>query len=164
MLFCLTFSSPGSASEDPNQWQAAPSPPEFNPALPSAGPALLHEPASAPVGGQYDDDDDEYDVMSDEEDAPPDEDVASYPPPRDVANILALATSHADQDLRSYHSFLDSSNDLAHYVPRFSSSPLMDPATAKIFCHFVTATGPLISSFGRHPSHIKHSGLTRYQP
>ncbi|KAI9889988.1 MAG: hypothetical protein M1814_004606 [Vezdaea aestivalis] len=38
-----------------------------------------------------------------------------------------------------------SSNSLATYRPSASASPLMNPDTARIFCHFVTITGPLLS-------------------
>ena len=100
---------------------------------------------------EYDDDDDYYDVMSDEEEGPQDDNVVSYPPAKDVHHILALANSRPDQDMRSYHSFLDESNILANYMPKFHNSPLMHSPTAKVFCHFVAATGPLLSSYGRHP-------------
>ena len=62
-----------------------------------------------------------------------------------------LALSGKTRNLRSYHAFLDKPNILATYIPRFSASPLMDAGTARIFCHFVTATGPLLSAYGRNP-------------
>ena len=110
---------------------------------------MLSEPTQVSYGA--DEDDDYYDVMSDEEEATQDENVASHPSQKDVANILALATSHPDQDMRSYNSFIDDSNVLATYVPKYHNSPLMHPPTAKVFCHFVAATGPLLSAYGRHP-------------
>ena len=109
---------------------------------------MLSEPAQV---SYVEDDDDYYDVMSDEEEAAQDDNAVSYPSQKDVANILALASSHPDQEMRSYHSFLDECNVLANYAPKYHNSPLMHPPTARIFCHFVAATGPLLSSYGRHP-------------
>ncbi|KAA8905070.1 hypothetical protein FN846DRAFT_779144 [Sphaerosporella brunnea] len=40
---------------------------------------------------------------------------------------------------------------LATYHPTLSSSPLMNPVTAKIFCHFVYVLGPSMSLFERYP-------------
>jgi hypothetical protein len=41
---------------------------------------------------------------------------------------------------------------LATYVPSSQSTPLRDPMTARIFCHFVNVTGPCMSLFERHPA------------
>ena len=100
----------------------------------------------------YDDDDDDYyDVMSDEEEVPQDDNIGSYPSAKDVQQILALANSRLEQDVGSYYAVLDESNVLANYTPKFHNSPLMHGPTAKIFCHFIAATGALLSSYGRHP-------------
>ena len=68
---------------------------------------------------------------------------------RDLSYVLSI--SGQNRNLRSVEAFLNQPNVLATYAPRYSTSPLMDEATARIFCHFVTATGPLMSAYGRHP-------------
>jgi hypothetical protein len=72
----------------------------------------------------------------------------------DLGIVVAL---QANQDshgvsLRSFTSFIDRPNMLATYVPSSQSTPLRDPMTARIFCHFVNVTGPCISMFERHPA------------
>lgn len=57
-----------------------------------------------------------------------------------------------DSHLRSVTSFISRPDMLATYVPSPQSSPLSDPMTARIFCHFVSVTGPCISMFERHPA------------
>lgn len=60
---------------------------------------------------------------------------------------------HAAQSARlpaSFRSLLPDTAALAAYQPTFSSSPLMNPTTAKIFCHFVYVLGPTISIFERY--------------
>ena len=141
------MASPGSTSGTPIVSQQPVSASEEAHSQLSSGPALLNEPAYAV---EEEDDDDPYDVMSDEEEVPQDEQGASYPAVKDVQQILALANSRPHQDMGSYHPFTNESNILATYMPKFHNSPLMHPATAKIFCHFVAATGPLLSSYGRH--------------
>lgn len=72
----------------------------------------------------------------------------------DLGFVVAL---QANQDshgvsLRSFTSFIDRPDMLATYVPSSQSTPLRDPMTARIFCHFVNVTGPCISMFERHPA------------
>lgn len=75
-----------------------------------------------------------------------------------TSNVLGMVVAHqAGQDtqslnLRSFTSFIDRPDMLATYVPSSRSSPLSDPLTARIFCHFVNVTGPSISMFERHPA------------
>lgn len=54
--------------------------------------------------------------------------------------------------LRSFVSFIDRPNMLATYTPSSQSTPLQDPMTARIFCHFINVTGPCMSMYERHPA------------
>jgi hypothetical protein len=114
-------------------------------------------PNPPPVDDNDDDDDDDYyDVDTDEE--IPDAEATTtttttsamvHTREQELHHILSLG-GHTG-NLRSYEAFLNKPNVLATYIPKFTTSPLMDEATARIFCHFVTATGPLLSAYGRHP-------------
>ena len=97
-----------------------------------------------------DGDDDYYDVESDE-DAVPNPPYIATTPQNDLGLLLALSASQDDRAIRSYTAFLHHSNILSTYQPTFTASPLMDATTARIFCHFITATGPSLSIFERHP-------------
>lgn len=147
MLCSLTPSSPGSTPGNQTQWQVPQSATDVrNPQQPPAAPPTLPAPISV-----EEEDDELYDVMSDEEEAPnDDEDVSLHPPTKQVQEILALAKSQPDSSMSTRKTFLDNSGVLATYVPTYHNSPLMNPHTARIFLHFVTATGPLLSSYGRH--------------
>jgi len=124
----------------------------------SADPRFHHQgfPTSAwssirtlqpPVTSLEDPDDEFYDVDSDEE-VPADHSTA--PQNDDLRLILALNSSHNERQVRSFTTFLNEPNVLATYRPSHTASPLMDPKTARIFCHFVTSTGPSLSIFERH--------------
>lgn len=70
----------------------------------------------------------------------------------DLGVMLALSAGQEDGRLRSFTAFLNEPNVLATYRPTATASPLMDPQTARVFCHFVTSTGPSLSIFERHPT------------
>jgi hypothetical protein len=72
----------------------------------------------------------------------------------DLGIVVALQARQDTQDLslRSFTSFIDRPDMLATYMPTPQSTPLKDPMTARIFCHFVNVTGPCISLFERHPA------------
>ncbi|KAL2788902.1 hypothetical protein BJX66DRAFT_339835 [Aspergillus keveii] len=100
-----------------------------------------------------DDDDDPYDVETDEE---AEEQVK-------MQNLnqlnMVMASAHRDEkQLRLFTTYLDEPNMLATYQPTYSSSPLNNPKTARIFLHFIHATGPALSVFERHPI----DGSTRF--
>ena len=95
--------------------------------------------------------DDPYDVASDEEEMDNEYNIANTPQ-NDVGLMLALSASRDDLVLRSYTTFLNEPNVLSSYRPKYTASPLMDSKTARIFCHFITATGPSLSIFERHPT------------
>lgn len=72
----------------------------------------------------------------------------------DLGIVVALQARQDNQDLglRSFTSFIDRPDMLATYTPSPQSTPLKDPMTARIFCHFVNVTGLCISLFERHPA------------
>lgn len=91
------------------------------------------------------DDDDYYDVESDEE--------AQDQVAMQDFNQLNMVMASANRDVgraRLFTTYLDETNVLASYQPTFGSSPLNNPKTARIFLHFIHATGPALSVFERH--------------
>lgn len=72
----------------------------------------------------------------------------------DLGIVVALQANQDNHGLsvRSFTSFIDRPDMLATYVPSSQSTPLRDPMTARIFCHFVNVTAPSISMFERHPA------------
>ncbi|KAL7270910.1 hypothetical protein RUND412_006366 [Rhizina undulata] len=68
-----------------------------------------------------------------------------------ISNILEPHSRHLNELSRiSFRSFLPDAGILTSYYPSMTSSPLMNPTTAKIFCHFVYVLGPSMSLFERH--------------
>ena len=94
--------------------------------------------------------DDYWDVDSDEENLATHGMVTASS--SDLGLMLALSANQNDRGIRSLHSFLNEPNVLSTYHPVYSASPLMDPQTARVFCHFVTATAPTLSLCERHPA------------
>ena len=72
----------------------------------------------------------------------------------DLGIVVALQANQDSRGLsvRSFTSFIDRPNMLSAYIPSSQSTPLRDPMTARIFCHFVNVTGPSMSMFERHPA------------
>ncbi|KAL2872316.1 putative C6 finger domain protein [Aspergillus lucknowensis] len=93
-----------------------------------------------------DEDDDLYDVETDEEA----EDQVSMQNLNQLSMVMASANRDEKQP-RLFTTYLNEPNLLATYQPTFSSSPLNNPKTARIFLHFINATGPALSIFERHP-------------
>ncbi|KAL2012557.1 hypothetical protein VTN00DRAFT_82 [Thermoascus crustaceus] len=94
-----------------------------------------------------DDSDDYYDVESDEE--------MTDQTQAEGFSQLSLIMASASQDehqLRSFTTHLNEPNILASYRPTMGSSPLSNPKTARIFVHFIHATGPALSTWERHPT------------
>jgi len=73
-------------------------------------------------------------------------------PTHDLGLMLAISASQGDKTFRSLTNYLNEPNVLASYHPTYSASPLMDPQTARLFCHFVTSSAPTLSSCERHPN------------
>ncbi|CBF70670.1 hypothetical protein AN5870.2 [Aspergillus nidulans FGSC A4] len=98
----------------------------------------------SPFHYEEDEDGDYYDVESDEEPA-----QAAMQDFNQLNMVLASANRDATQH-RSFTTYLNEANMLATYQPDFGSSPFNNPKTARIFLHFIHATGPVLSIFERH--------------
>ena len=96
-----------------------------------------------------DPEDDYWDVSSDEEMAVVDQHGASTAPV-DLGLMIAMSANQRGKSFRSLTNFLGEPNVLASYRPTYAASPLKDPQTALVFCHFITATAPTISASERH--------------
>ena len=74
-------------------------------------------------------------------------------PAQEVHTALNMMLSrNANRDwghFRTFVTYLDRPNILATYRPSYHVSPLVDETAQRIFCHFVTVTGPCISIFER---------------
>ena len=96
-------------------------------------------------------DDDYFDVDSDQEDYSM-KSAAGGALSYNVGPLLAMSANHGNGGTRSMTNYLNEPNVLATYRPWYTASPLMDPQTARIFCHFITATAPTLSVCERRPS------------
>ena len=95
--------------------------------------------------------DEYYDVDSDEEDSSMKPHMGDTPS-HNLGPLIAMSASQDDGRIRSMTGFLNEPNVLATYQPSYSVSPLMDSRTARVFCHFITATAPTLAVCERHPS------------
>ncbi|KAL8999910.1 MAG: hypothetical protein Q9169_001316 [Polycauliona sp. 2 TL-2023] len=102
-----------------------------------------YDPSLDDAEGDY------FDVESDEEQGDQN-DTMSEATKSNLGLMLAVSANQSDAGVRSFTSFLNEPNILSSYRPPYSASPLMDPQTARIFCHFVTATAPTLSIHNRH--------------
>ena len=96
-------------------------------------------------------DDDYFDVGSDEEDLMSNSDVTGTTS-HNLGAMVAITAGQGQGRIRSMTNFLNEPNILARYFPSYAASPLRDPQTARVFCHFITATAPTLSVCERHPS------------
>lgn len=98
-------------------------------------------------------DDDYYDVESDEDmdiDKPV---VRVQDAGRQRTLNKVLMNQHFDlrnMQIRRYDTFLQNGM-LDKYHVEQHANPLKNPATARVFAHFISATGPSLSAFERHP-------------
>ncbi|RMZ30729.1 hypothetical protein D0859_05175 [Hortaea werneckii] len=98
-------------------------------------------------------DDDYYDVQSDEEMGP---DTAALMRPGDNEHQALsgiLNSNHInipELQMRRYDTFIYAGM-LDHYRVEEHANPLRNPATARVFAHFIAVTGPSLSIFERHP-------------
>lgn len=95
-------------------------------------------------------DDDYYDVWSDEED-----EQTPYMPVRRTESQYEVnpiseyqGNTGAELGYRCYNAFLYPKM-LDTYRPERVANPLKNPETARVFAHFITATGPTLTSFVR---------------
>ncbi|KAG8531683.1 uncharacterized protein KY384_003315 [Bacidia gigantensis] len=101
-----------------------------------------------PIAVKEEPEDDWFDVESDDE-------TQAAKVDKEHAEIGVLLHNNASQnngDSRSLTSYLNEPNILSTYNPAYAASPLKDPQTARIFCHFITSTGPTLHVCERHPS------------
>ncbi|OCL05185.1 hypothetical protein AOQ84DRAFT_323304, partial [Glonium stellatum] len=94
-------------------------------------------------------DDDYYDVNSDEEmeDAPD----SALTTNRDFGMILRIhQESTSELSIRRYDAFIYA-GILDHYRAEWVANPLKNPKTARVFAHFIYATGPSLSIYERNP-------------
>ena len=92
-----------------------------------------------------------FDVDSDDEEYGMKSKVGD-PMSYNLGPLIAMSANHSNGGMRSMTNFLNDSNVLATYRPSYAASPLMDPQTARIFCHFITATAPTLTVCERRPS------------
>ena len=92
-------------------------------------------------------DDDYYDVNSDEEMLDDNVVLAS-----DLTAIAHLSRTISKFSMKAYDVFLYD-GILDHYRPERVANPLRNPKTARVFAHFIHATGPSISMFERNSGH-----------
>ena len=92
--------------------------------------------------------DDWFDVDSEDEFSGAKPDISRC----DLGMMIARNANDNNGNLRSMTNFLNDSNVLLAYNPSYAASPLRDAQTARIFCHFITATGPTLHVCERHPS------------
>ena len=150
---------PETNSLSPEDWQNITPPSttaENGNSLASQYPQTEATVEAAPVFADYghtlvyneeeeDDEDDPWDVMDEEPDYP-------AMPSATVTDLQLLSRVRAqpmDLEFRSFHTFLNAPNVLARYRPKYTSSPVTDEKTARIFAHFLSATALTISVFER---------------
>jgi hypothetical protein len=117
-----------------------PTPLDLNISLGPSNPLLQYQP------GFYEPEDDGYyDVDSDEE-------MQDSAPSAGLDQLNAIMTSGTQDTrlMRSFTTYLNEPNILASYRPSMASSPLNNPKTARIWVHFIHATGPSLSIWERH--------------
>jgi len=97
-------------------------------------------------------DEEPWDVQGDEDEELldySDEEEIRIITPRVAINSLLASTPEPGRGI-SFRLFLPDFQTLSTYYPSKTSSPLTDPVTARIFCHFIYVLGPSISIFERH--------------
>lgn len=98
-------------------------------------------------------DDDYWDVDSDE-DMDIDKPATIAQDTKRQRNLNKVLMGHhfnvPSMQIRRYDTFLQEGM-LEHYRVEYHANPLRNPATARVFAHFISATGPSLSAFERHP-------------
>ena len=99
--------------------------------------------------GMDESEDDYWDVSSDEEMTAANG-LDHEEQPHNLGLLIAVSANQHGKSFRSLTNFLNEPNVLSTYRPTYAASPLRDPQTALVFCHFITATAPTISASERH--------------
>lgn len=128
-------------------------------AIPEFYDQVIHAPSNATptyvlsaAAVEYQDDD-YYDIQSDEEEDIDTSPVSeqNYKRQRTLGKILDHnQISIRDSRIRRYDTFLYD-GFLEKYRVERVANPLKNEATARVFAHFISATGPSLSIFERHP-------------
>lgn len=71
---------------------------------------------------------------------------------KDLGLMIQMSAHRNDVDARSMAHFVDMPKNLSTYQPAYAASPLTDSHTARVFCHFITTTGPSLNVCERHPA------------
>lgn len=74
-----------------------------------------------------------------------------------LSSLIYSNTYMADHERISFRSFIPEPTALATYYPSAQSSPLMNPTTARIFCHWVYVVAPSLSIFEINPPNPQNS-------
>ena len=122
--------------------------PSFNTAIPTV-PVKAPSKITPPLPPDDDDEEDPWDVELDFADA---DSVPLSQSQHDLNSMLVRLNAGNERRSRTFTSFLDGPSILATYRPSISASPLKDEKVARIFCHFISVTGPCISLFERQAS------------
>lgn len=97
-------------------------------------------------------DNDYYDCFTDEEAEDPQEEsgpILSPSSPKELGAMAALYRRTTDElGLRSHDAFV-APGMMDHYRPQQTANPLRNEATARVFNHFISSTGPMLSVFER---------------
>jgi Fungal specific transcription factor domain len=93
------------------------------------------------------------------------DEVYLHPSEQSRKDINDMLIMHASPDerpgTRSFTTFLNDKNILASYRPSHAALPQADEKAARIFCHFVSSTGPSLTIFERASTHqSSNPGIT----
>ncbi|EGX50197.1 hypothetical protein AOL_s00076g272 [Orbilia oligospora ATCC 24927] len=106
---------------------------------------------------EVEEDEEEYaeDGEDDYEDfAPMDLDATSR---QTISTAITPYTQNNESTRLTFRSFLPEAGTLIRYQPAATASPLSNPTTARIFCHWIYVVAPSLSVFERHPANPHQS-------
>ncbi|KAF3203169.1 hypothetical protein TWF192_010837 [Orbilia oligospora] len=121
------------------------------------------------AGGALDGSEDEDEELNDEQDeveededgeddyedfAPMDLDATSR---QTISTAITPYTQDNESTRLTFRSFLPEAGTLIRYQPAATASPLSNPTTARIFCHWIYVVAPSLSVFERHPANPHQS-------
>ncbi|KAF3942180.1 hypothetical protein ABW19_dt0209021 [Dactylella cylindrospora] len=99
-------------------------------------------------------DDYEFEHEDDGDDEFDDDDIQMLDviPRQTIATAITPYAQSNENTRLTFRSFLPESGTLVKYSPSTGASPLSNPTTARIFCHWVYVVAPSMSIFERHPA------------
>ncbi|ERF76747.1 hypothetical protein EPUS_02286 [Endocarpon pusillum Z07020] len=149
-----TTSGTASQEHDPTRYsvQGFIQRPSFNLSIPTIIQSPAPVSASQANFEEEEDEDDPWDVEMEHEES------SVQPSEQSKQDLSKMLVMHASRDerrgTRSFTTFLNDKNVLASYRPSHSALPQADEKAARIFCHFVSSTGPSITIFERSSSQL----------